>query len=462
MKHLCSLSFFALLTGCATSSPPSYVSEKEEAVSILSSYIQLNTSNPPGNELQAAKFFKSIFDREGIEAQIIETSLGRGNVYARLRGNGTGKAVLLLHHMDTVAADHGEWSVDPFAGAMKDGNVWGRGALDMKGMGVVNLMTMLALKRQHVSLASDIIFLGVADEEEGGRFGASTLLGTHFHLFRDVGVVLNEGGYIAVNGDGKAQNYRVETSQKLPLWLKLIAKGESGHSSTPRQETAVSRLISALQRVLNHQTALKVEPLVQQYYVDTAHLAPSPAWQEQFRDLRNALRDPRFADEFVKSPGANAVVRNTVAITMLQASPKINVLSSEASAHLDVRLLPSEDPRAFITELRKVISDETIKIEPILSFPASSSSTQSRFIQIIGEIAKRDDPDAVVSFPLVAGFTDCHYFRERGIPCYGFLPFKLGSKELIGYHGKDERLSIKNLESGMQLMFELANKLANE
>lgn len=462
MKYRHFMHVVLALTGFVAASLAAAASQKDEAVSLLREYIRLDTSNPPGNELQAAKFFKAIFDREGIEARVIESAPGRANVYARLRSSGSAKAVLLLHHMDVVPADKRHWAVDPFAGTVKDGYVWGRGALDMKGMGVVHLMTMLSLKRKGIPLAADIIFLGVADEEEGGRLGTASLINNHFDLLKDTGVVLNEGGYIAVSDEGKVQNYRVETSQKVPLWLKLTATGEAGHSSAPRQDSAVTKLVNALQRIANYQTPLKVEPIVQKYYADTAHLAPSPERQQRLKDLQAALRDPIFASEFVKNPGANAVVRNTVAITMLQGAAKINVLPSEASAQLDVRLLPSEQPQAFINELRKVIDDDSIRIEPTLSFAASSSPSGSRFVQIVREVARRDSPGAVVTHPLITGFTDCHYFREVNIPCYGFLPFKLTGRDVAGYHGKDERLSVNNLEAGMRLMYEIVEKLAVE
>ena len=206
---------------------------EQEAVSLLSRYIQIDTTNPPGNETKAAQFFKEIFDREGIEARIIESAPGRGNIYARLRGSGAKKAVILLNHMDVVPADANLWKEAPFSGSLKDGYIWGRGALDMKGPAIAELMTLLALKRNNVALQGDVIFLGTADEEAGGALGAGFLLEKHPDMFANVGVVLNEGGGVRLGKDGKVQSYSVSVAEKTPLWFRLIATGAPGHGSTP-------------------------------------------------------------------------------------------------------------------------------------------------------------------------------------------------------------------------------------
>src|SRR5688572_2454717 len=243
---------------------------EQEAVSLLSRYIQIDTTtNPPGNEIKAAQFFKAIFDREGIESRIIESAPGRGNIYARLRGDGSKRALLLLHHMDVVPADARLWKEPPFDGAVKDGFIWGRGAIDNKGGGVMELMTLLALKRQNARLKGDVIFLGTADEEAGGVFGAGYLLDKHRELFKDVGVVLNEGGGIRLGEDGRARLYSVGVAEKVPLWLKLAALGAPGHAASPGSDQAVLKLIAALNRIAAYQSPIKVVPEVQKFYADS-------------------------------------------------------------------------------------------------------------------------------------------------------------------------------------------------
>jgi acetylornithine deacetylase/succinyl-diaminopimelate desuccinylase-like protein len=230
----------------------------------------------------------------------------------------------------------------------------------------------------------------------------------------------------------------------------------------PRPDSAVVKLIEALHRIVSYQTPLKVEPVVQKFYADTADLEPAPEMRQGLKDLKASLQKPAFAAEFTKDLMANAQVRNTISITMLEGSNKVNVVPPEVTAQLDVRLLPSEDPQRFLDELQKVIRDETIKIEPLLSFPPSASPTDSEFFNILREVAKSHDPGVKVTTPLMVGFTDCRYFREKRIPCYGFMPFKLTGEEAALLHGNDERLSVENVKFGTRVMYEIVRKLAAE
>lgn len=432
-----------------------------EAAALLSRYLQIDTTNPPGNEIKAAEFFKEIFDREGIEAKIIESAPGRGNIYARLRGDGSKKSTLLLNHMDVVPAEAKLWKEPPFSGAVKDGVIWGRGALDMKGSAILQLMAILALKRQGIALRGDVIFLGTADEEAGGALGAGFIVSKHAELLKDVGLVLNEGGSIRVGEDGRARLYNVSVAEKTPLWLRLTARGTPGHGSTPGSALAVHRLISALGRLLAYQSPIKVVPEVQKYYADIAPTEPE-ARRAKYGDLRAALEDPVFRSEFLKDPRNNASVRNTIAITGLKASDKVNVIPATASAEIDVRLLPGEDPKAFVAELKKAIADDSIDIEVLLSFPASTSPSHAEAMRVIGELAKKHDPGARVVAPLLRGFTDCHYFREKGIPCLGFMPQRSTPQSEGLVHGIDERISLESLNFGIRAMYEIVRKLAAE
>jgi acetylornithine deacetylase/succinyl-diaminopimelate desuccinylase-like protein len=433
-----------------------------EAPALLARYLRIDTTNPPGNEILAARFLKDVLDREGIESRVFESAPGRGNLYARLKGDGSKPAIVLLNHMDVVPADRRHWSVDPFAGLERDGYVWGRGALDMKGMGIMELVTLIALKREGVPLKSDIVFLGTADEEAGGAMGAGHMVKEHFDLIADAGVVVNESGGISTNEDGSIRHYSVTPAEKVPLWLKLTATGTPGHGSRPKPDSAVNRLVEALHRIVQFRTALEVEPIVQAFYADTADLDPSPERRERLRDLRGSLGDPAFAAEFVRDTRNNAAVRNTVAITMLEGSNKVNVIPAEASAQLDVRLLPGHTPEAFIDELRWVIDDDAIRIETLLSFPPSASPADSAFHAAVRDMAARFDPGARVTAPLVSGFTDCHFFREKGIPCYGFVPLKLSARDLEGVHGNDERVSADTLRLGTRMLYDLVRRLATQ
>jgi acetylornithine deacetylase/succinyl-diaminopimelate desuccinylase-like protein len=433
----------------------------DEAMALLSRYIQIDTTNPPGNEIKAAQFFKAIFDKENIESRIIESQPGRGSIFARLKGDGTKKSLVLLNHMDVVPAEASLWKEPPFSGVIKDGVIWGRGSLDDKGAAIMELAAMLALKRQNISLRGDLIFLGTADEEAGGALGAGYVLDKHFELFKNVGLVFNEGGGIRVDETGRARLYNVSVAEKTPLWLKLTASGAPGHGSTPSGNMAVNKLIAALSRVMNYQTPIRVMPEVQQYYADTA-MNEAPERRERYNDLRKALEDPIFRAEFIKDPRNSGNVRNTIAITGVKGSDKTNVIPAFATAELDVRLLPGEAPDVFLNELRKVVADESIKFEVLLSFPAATSPPHPEALKVISEFARSHDPGAVVVAPLVRGFTDCHFFREKAIPCLGFMPHRSTPSSEGLVHGVDERASLESLRFGIRAMFEIVSKFVAE
>jgi acetylornithine deacetylase/succinyl-diaminopimelate desuccinylase-like protein len=434
---------------------------EDDAVTMLSRYIRVDTTNPPGNEIKAAHFLKEIFDREGIEARIIESAPGRGNLFARLRGDGSRKSIVLLNHMDVVPAETKLWKEPPFSGAIKDGVIWGRGAIDNKGGGVMQLMTLLALKRQNTQLKGDVIFIGTADEEAGGVFGAGYLLDKHSGFFKNVGVVLNEGGGIRLGEDGRARSYSVGVAEKVPLWLKLTAPGTPGHAASPGSNQAVLKLITALSRIASYQSPIKVVPEVQKFYADSAASAPASR-REQYMDLRKALQDLGFAAEFLKDRSDNARVRNTISITGIKGSDKINVIPAEASAEIDVRLLPGEEPQAFINEMRRVVADDSIKIEILLSRAAAVSPASPDALKVIADYAQSKDPGTPILFPMGSGFTDCHFFRTKGIPCLGFLPRRSRPSEEGMVHGINERVAVEDLKSDVREMYEIVRKLAVE
>ena len=445
--------------GAACSQSPSWTSLEDEAVRVLTDYLKIDTTNPPGNERRAADFFAELFERHGIASQIFESAPGRASIVARLSGDGSKPAVVLLHHMDVVPADARFWKVPPFAAEVRDDALWGRGAIDDKAMGASSAVALLELARANASLASDVIFLGVADEEAGGALGAGYMVDKHFDLFANAGVVLNEGGYIATDDAGKVRFVAVETAQKVPLWLRITATGSPGHGSAPRPDSAPARLIAALSRIEAWSTPLRVVPELQRFYADTAHLEKG-ALRERLQDLRGSLQNRAFAAQFTANPRQNAQVRNTISLTVLASGTKTNVIPPEASAELDVRLLPDEDPKQFIAEITKVIADDEIRIETLLSFAPASSPSEHELFDALREIAARRHPGVVVASPLATGFTDCHYFREKGIPCYGFVPYELSDRDAALVHGNDERLSIANVKSGTRLLYELVSRLA--
>jgi acetylornithine deacetylase/succinyl-diaminopimelate desuccinylase-like protein len=363
--------------------------------------------------------------------------------------------------MDVVPADAKLWKEPPFSGDVKDGFLWGRGSLDMKGPAMVQLMTVLTLKRQKLPLKSDIIFLGTADEEAGGALGAGFLLERHPELFDGVGLVLTEGGGIRLGDGGRAQYYSVGVAEKTPLWLKLTASGLPGHGSTPGNDSAVNKLLLALNRIVEYRPPIKVVPEVQKFYADTARFQ-STDQRKYYEDLRTALRDPVFAAEFTKEARNNASVRNTIAITGIRGSDKVNVIPAAASAEIDVRLLPGEDPKAFVEQIRKVIGDQSIAVEVTLSFPPATSREHPEALRAIQKMANAQDGGAPVIMPLGRGFTDCHFFREKGIPCYGFIPLRTTASGEGLVHGVNERISLETLHGGIRAMYDMVSSLATQ
>ena len=424
----------------------------QEATDLLSRYIQIDTTNPPGDEIEAARMLKEKFLTDGIPATTWEPEKGRGIVAARLRGIGKHtKSIILLSHMDVVPANPREWQVPPFAGAVKDGKIWGRGAIDDKGPGVIELMAMLAIKRAGILLNRDVLFVATGDEEEGGKNGAGWFVDHESTVFSDAGYLLNEGGGIRALSDNKRKAYVVSVTEKTPLWIRLTATGPAGHASEPPAETAVTRLVRALDKLSDYNTPIHVIGPVQDYYHTMAELDHGPPQQV---DLATALKDPAYLKKFLDDPVQNASVRDTITPTVLSASKKTNVISETAFAEVDCRLLPGSDPKAVINDIKKVIGDDTIKLDVILNFPPISSPSRTPLMTAIETLARQHDQSTVVP-TMIIGFTDSHYFRQKKIVSYGFIPIEIASGEGKGVHGINERIGVKELADGIQRMVEL-------
>ncbi|MCX8071150.1 MAG: M20/M25/M40 family metallo-hydrolase [Candidatus Binatia bacterium] len=426
-----------------------------EGTQLLREYLRIDTTNPPGNELAAARFWEEKFRAAGLSPQVFETSPGRGGVWARLSGRGMGGAVVLLHHLDVVPAEPSQWKHPPFAAKEEGGYVYGRGAVDAKGLGVVQALAVLLLHRQGIVPARDVLFVATPDEEAGGRLGAGWFVEHLLPRLGRVEFVLNEGGHIRPMPSGKLA-FEVAVAEKTPLWLRLTARGRAGHGSVPPAETAVTKLIQALARVHATPRALRVTDEVQRYF---AALAPLQVGGQAaaFADLRASLVEERFRQQFLLEPRQAALVQDTIAITVLQGSPKTNVIPATAVAELDCRLLPGTEPQAFLERLMQAIADPTIQVETLLQFPPSSSSVDTALYAAIERVAERENGRVVPS--VLTGFTDSHYFRERGIVSYGFAPFVMTETELQGMHGIDERISKKNLRDGTRRLIEILSEL---
>jgi len=421
----------------------------------LSEYIQVNTQNPPGNETRGAEFFAAIFDAAGIGYETGESAPGRGNIWARLDG-GNEPALVLLNHMDVVPADLRYWSANPFGGAIRDGHIYGRGALDMKGLGIVQLQAFLALHASGERLNRDVIFVATADEEAGGAFGAGWLVENHPAIFDGVGYLLNEGGGGTVLGDDTV--FTVELTQKVPLWLRLIAHGNPGHGSTPQVETAVTRALRAGDRLARTRFPARVIPAVQAMFEGMAPYQ-TDTLSARYADIGNAVNDPEFMHYLqLTNPGHHALLRNTCSLTGMQGSSKINVVPTEAIIELDCRLLPDQNPEEFIEELALIINDPNVEIQKIMGFTPAVSTPDNPLYRLIEDVYDQHFPDAVVVPGVTTGFTDSHFFRDLGIVSYGFGPFVVPGSDRRGVHGNNERVSVANMKTGTEIMIEILQR----
>ena len=443
-----------LVAGPAGSAAQTIDLEALEAAAVerVQQYLRVNTVNPPGNETRAAEFFGAIFEAEGIEYEIAESAPGRGNVWARLEG-GDEPALVLLHHSDVVPADERFWDTDPLSGEVRDGHIYGRGALDTKTGGIVHLQTFLALHRAGIPLNRDVIFMATADEEAGGFYGAGWLVENRPEIFDGVGLLLNEGGGgQLVQGQAR---FGVEVTQKVPLWLKLVAHGEPGHGSRPLVATSATRLVAALEKVRTHPFEPRIVPAVDAYFKGLSRSLDEP-WRSRYADMASTVRDPALLLELQRmDPGLHALTRNTCSITMLEGSAKINVVPPEVTAQLDCRLLPDQDPEVFTSDLAALLDDPDIEIERIMGFSPAVSTTDTELYRAIEAVVADHFPGAPVLPIVQGGFTDSHFTRDLGIVSYGFFPMVTPLEDAGGVHGNNERVTVENVKRGTRMILEI-------
>ena len=427
------------------------------AVDLMRQYLRINTSNPPGNEIAAAKFLKAIFDKEGIQNEIFEYKPSRANIIARLKGNGSKRPIILLSHMDVVTADQNAWRVDPFSAEIIDGSIYGRGALDMKNEGLLHLMTMIILAREKPSLTRDVIFLGTADEEVKDE-GSLWMIANKSALFKDAEYLLSEGGDNLL-ADGQVKFVGIDVAEKAPFWLQLTAKGEPGHGSRPIADSAPNRLIRAMAKIIAYEPPIKLLPAVEKFFHDIAPLQSEPL-RAKFANIRESLKDPAFAHELTNQREYNFLLRNTISLTMFNGSKQTNVIPTEASCNLDVRLLPGEDRQDFLAELAKVIGDPLIKIENVNTFkPPNSSPLDTELFRAITRVSKLHHPEALITTKMLSGYTESQLYRQLGITSYGWAPIYTTVEENEGVHGNNERITVKNVREGTREFYEVVSEI---
>jgi len=434
---------------------------------LLSEVIQVDTSNPPGNERKLDELLVSKFKPLGFDVEIIPTpDPAKAHFIARLKGNGAHKPILLAAHADVVGVERDKWSFDPFAGTIEDGYVYGRGALDFKGGLAVFAEAVMRLARNKVPLNRDVIFLSEADEE-GGKYNTTTLADSQWDKI-DCEFALNEGGWIMKNPDGGVRYVSISTADKAGVTLLITARGTSTHSSMPRPDNAIFHLSRAMAKLGQFDSKPHLIPSTKAFF-ETLAKTSQPPMSSYFSDLVNSS-DPaaieRADKEISKDLLYHAIMRDTIAPVLLQAGFRNNVIPGSATATINMRTIPGTTPEDAIAEIKAALDDPEIEVTlaPASSASASRyarnasrmkpSTTETPLFAALTHGANKVWPNAPVTTYLFQAGTDAAAWRSRGIPVYGIYPYPITNDDLSRMHGNDERISVKSLDEGTEMIYQ--------
>jgi acetylornithine deacetylase/succinyl-diaminopimelate desuccinylase-like protein len=444
-----------------------FESIESEITNFLSELIHINTTNPPGNETNAAKFIADYLSRDGFQSEIFESAPGRGSIVTRLKGTGGKPNLLMLSHLDVVAANPKEWSVPPFDGIVKDGYVYGRGAYDMKGMTAVEVFTLKLLKKNKIPLKGDVVLAATADEEKGGEEGAGYMLRNHKEKFW-CPYVLNEGGGLSIPQNG-INVYPIQTAEKGILWFKVKAKGTPGHGSMPNTaDNAILRMNKVITQLDNYKPQTIYIPTLKEYLSEIARI--NPALKEDFTNLLvNPAQSEQILDELTKKDKALAEeirprTKTTITPTIINGGVKENIIPSECEATFDCRVLPGQSVDETLTTIKRLLNDvgfDKLSFEIIQMHDGNESSTQTSLYNSITNVLRELEPNCGVTPAMTTGGTDSRFFRETGSICYGFHPMRPDEpNDLLEkrMHGIDERITIENLVWGTSVLYETVKR----
>jgi acetylornithine deacetylase/succinyl-diaminopimelate desuccinylase-like protein len=444
---------------------PDWDAARQETVQHLQAMIRMNTVNPPGNELPVARYLDSTLRAAGIETHLFEPTPGRGALVARIKGDGSKRPVLIMGHMDVVGVERGHWSVDPFAAEIRDGYLYGRGAIDDKGMLAANLETMLLLKRNVIdrggTLSRDVVFVANSDEETSGEWGMGWLIANHPELIR-AEFALNEGGRVRIVG-GKRSYVAVQNTEKVSHAVTVTARGPGGHASVPLPGNAIFRLGRALARISEYREAVQVKPTTREFFARLSTVWPTRDERLAMADV--ASRDPRRVQRgarvLSRTPVFDAVLRNGISATIVQGGIRTNVIPTEATATLNVRTLPGESIDSVVARLRKTVGDSLVEIAVASrGQDAPPSDFESPMFAAIRESAAALDPSLITVPYLSTGATDSARLRAWGMQAFGVLPFPMNQDDEERMHGNDERIPLASLEFGTKLVYGAVARVA--
>ncbi|RPI33456.1 MAG: M20/M25/M40 family metallo-hydrolase, partial [Chloroflexota bacterium] len=396
----------------------------EETANNLACLIRANTTNPPGNELPAILYIKETLERDGFgedSFKIVESAPNRVNLVARLKGDGSQRPLMLTGHVDVVPVEAEHWSHDPFGGEIIDGEVWGRGAMDMKGFLAMYLEIFLLARRRGLPLKRDIILAAIADEEAGFTHGSKFLVDQHPDLI-DAEYALNEGGAMSLHF-GNTRVYPIQVAEKGVCWLNMTTHGEPGHGSMPHGDNAVFHLARALDRLQRAgHLPLHMTPTFKSMLDGLSQQLEFPAGL-----LVKMIGIPWVANQLLKLiKGRNkstllAMMSNSISPTILKAGTKSNVIPSSAEAHIDCRILPGQTPDDAMREI-KAITGPGVILEPVYTSTGAEFSTETPLYKLLVEATQEMDPKGLVVPMLIPGATDATEYKRAGIKVYGFTP----------------------------------------
>jgi acetylornithine deacetylase/succinyl-diaminopimelate desuccinylase-like protein len=445
------------------SAAPSTSALAQEALGWLADLIKINTANPPGNEEAVAKYLAGVLQKEGISSEILPIGAGRSALVARLRNSAIAdpsRALLLVAHMDVVGVDRSRWTVDPFGAVMKDGYLYGRGAVDDKGMLAANLAAFISLKRSNARLNRDVIFLATCDEEAFGDASIKTLIARNWDKFA-AGFAINEGGVVIAKG-GKVQYTAVQASEKVTYNVDVVARGTSGHASIPLKDNAVVHLAAAIEKIAGYSAPVHLTAVTRRYFEGLAPLQDDEIGK-WIRSLDTNDRGEHAARVISDTnPAWNAMLRDTISPTMLNAGVRANVIPAEARATLNIRLLPGDTIDALLGQLNKLVNDPQVKfeIQQNAGLAAPTSSLENDFYNAIVKAAAQEFGGAPVLPYQSTWGTDSAQLRLHNVQAYGLVPFPLTEEDLKRMHGDDERIPVASFSKGVDLMVRIVNEFA--
>ena len=446
------------LAGSTTAQPEDFERARDDAVGLLQALVRIDTSSPPGNETLAAEYLKALLDETGIAAKILSLDPTRGNLVARLEGDGSQRPILLMAHTDVVGVERDAWTVDPFGGVIRDGYLYGRGASDDKGQLAAMVQVMLMLHRSQVPLARDVILLAEAGEEGTTEVGIDFLVAHHWDEI-DAEFALNEGGRMRAT-DGTVDTVTIATTEKVP-WrgIKLVARGTAGHGSAPRLDNPIVHLAAAVAKVGAYQSPMRLNGTTRAYLERLATISP-PDVAFRYRNLENPRLSEMIQTQLLESDIAtNSMLRTSISPNIITGGFRRNVIPAAAEAELDVRALPDEDLDQFLTTLRDLIDDPAVAVTPPTSMrpAAPPSRLDSELFHALEQVQREMFPDAVTLPTMLAAATDSAQLRAKGIQAYGVGTIR---DDLSGVHGNDERISVEGLGLFVEYLYRVVVEVA--